>query len=110
MFKEGDRVTVRYGLSTSKLYGGVGINDEMASMGGESFVILERRVVKGQPYPGYYTTIENDWCWTDEMLEGYIKEAEIDSTSRCNNTDMFFDIQKSDLTKFLLTGVNNEEK
>ena len=104
MFKPGDIVTVRRGLDTYKQYGNINVNDDMSRMGGESFVISRVIRTAGQAYPGYYLIKDNDWCWTDEMLEEHIRVAELDTNSRCDNSDISCNIQKSDLIKLYLLG------
>lgn len=104
MFKPGDIVIVRRGLDTCKQYGNININNIMSRMGGKSFVISKVIRLDGHPYPGYYLTRDNSWCWTDEMLEKYIREAELDTNSRCDNSDISCNIQKSDLIKFYSLG------
>lgn len=61
-FKVGDKVKVSKGLVADKYYDDVRCNSSMAKMGGEVFTI---RTV----YKDYYKATENEWNWSDQMIE-----------------------------------------
>lgn len=61
-FKVGDKVKVRNGLIADEYYGGVSCGNSMERMGGAVFTI---NYVKND----YYLVEENDFYWSDEMLE-----------------------------------------
>lgn len=61
-FKVGDKVKVSKGLVADEYYDDVRCNSSMAKMGGEVFTI---RTV----YKDYYKATENEWNWSDQMIE-----------------------------------------
>jgi hypothetical protein len=61
-FKVGDKVKVRRDLIIGKFYGNVRCNNSMERMVGKVFTI---RNVDEQ----YYKVTENEWNWSDGMLE-----------------------------------------
>lgn len=61
-FKVGDKVKVRKGLVADKYYGNVRCNSSMAKVGGKLFTIKKVR-------RDYYEITENEWSWSDQMLE-----------------------------------------
>lgn len=64
-YKAGDKVKVRSNLKTSVLYDGLCAIDEM---------IKKKIVTITFVHDGYYKVIEDDYMWTDGMLEGLVEE------------------------------------
>lgn len=64
-YKVGDKVKVRSDLKISVLYGNLYAIDEM---------IKKKIVTITYVYDGYYKVVEDDYAWTDEMLEGLVEE------------------------------------
>lgn len=64
-YEAGDKVKVRSDLKTSVPYGGLCVIDEM----------LKKKIVTiTYVYDGCYKVVEDDYAWTDEMLEGLVEE------------------------------------
>lgn len=82
-YKVGDKVKVRSDLKISVLYGNLYAIDEM---------IKKKIVTITYVYDGYYKVVEDDYAWTDEMLEGLVEdeltaeEAIILRSEMCANT------------------------
>jgi hypothetical protein len=77
-FNIGDKVRVRYGLKYEERYNGVYCNTKMAAMGGEVLTIKHTNMRS-------YDVKENEWVWSDEMLEPVdemFKTIPISSTSK----------------------------
>lgn len=64
-YKVGDKVKVRSDLKTSVLYGSLYAIAEM---------IKKKIVTITYVYDGCYKVVEDDYAWTDEMLEGLVEE------------------------------------
>lgn len=64
-YKAGDKVKVRSNLKTSVLYDGLCAIDEM---------IKKKIVTITSVYDGYYKVVEDDYMWTDRMLEGLVED------------------------------------
>ena len=64
-YKVGDKVKVRSDLKTSVLYGSLYAVAEM---------IKKKIVTITYVYDGCYKVVEDDYAWTDEMLEGLVEE------------------------------------
>lgn len=64
-YKAGDKVKVRSNLKTSVLYDGLRAIDEM---------IKKKIVTITSVYDGYYKVVEDDYMWTDRMLEGLVED------------------------------------
>lgn len=64
-YKVGDKVKVRSDLKISVLYGSLYAIDEM---------IKKKIVTITYVYDGYYKVVEDDYAWTDEMLEGLVED------------------------------------
>ena len=64
-YKVGDKVKVRSDLKTSVLYGSLYAIAEM---------IKKKIVTITYVYDGFYKVVEDDYAWTDEMLEGLVEE------------------------------------
>lgn len=64
-YKVGDKVRVRRDLETAVMYGVLCVVDEM----------LKKKIVTIKSvHDGYYKVVEDDYKWTDEMLEGLVEE------------------------------------
>ena len=64
-YKVGDKVRVRRDLGTAVMYGVLCVVDEM----------LKKKIVTIKSvHDGYYKVVEDDYKWTDEMLEGLVEE------------------------------------
>ena len=64
-YKVGDKVRVRSDLKNSVLYGGLYAVDEM----------LKKKIVTiTSVHDNYYKVVEDDYKWTDEMLEGLVED------------------------------------
>ena len=64
-YKVGDKVRVRSDLKNSVLYGGLYAVDEM----------LKKKIVTIKSvHDNYYKVVEDDYKWTDEMLEGLVED------------------------------------
>ena len=68
-FNAGDRVIVKMGLEGGKSYGDVYLNAEMKHLAGK---ILTIKSTTHYCVP-HYKVEENNWTWSDEMLEGVAK-------------------------------------
>lgn len=77
MYNIGDRVAIRPDLEEFGVYGGVGVAPEMVEMGGEEFTIFTIDEFDNGSIR-IYSTKENQWSWTDEMLLPVIKEQPLD--------------------------------
>lgn len=64
-YKVGDKVKVRSDLKTSVLYGSLYAIAEM---------IKKKIVTITYVYDGCYKVVEDDYAWTDEMLEGLVED------------------------------------
>lgn len=64
-YKVGDKVKVRSDLKTSVLYGSLYAVAEM---------IKKKIVTITYVYDGCYKVVEDDYAWTDEMLEGLVED------------------------------------
>lgn len=64
-YKVGDKVKVRSDLKKSVLYGSLCVFDEM---------IKKKIVTIVSVHDGYYKVVEDDYKWTDEMLEGLVED------------------------------------
>lgn len=64
-YKIGDKVKVRSDLKTSVLYGSLYAVAEM---------IKKKIVTITYVYDGCYKVVEDDYAWTDEMLEGLVED------------------------------------
>ena len=64
-YKVGDKVKVRSDLKTSVLYGSLYAAAEM---------IKKKIVTITYVYDGCYKVVEDDYAWTDEMLEGLVED------------------------------------
>ncbi len=64
-YKVGDKVKVRSDLKPSVFYGGLFVVDEM---------IKKKIVTIISVYDGYYKAAEDEYKWTDEMLEGLVED------------------------------------
>jgi hypothetical protein len=64
-YKVGDKVRVRRDLETAVMYGVLCVVDEM----------LKKKIVTIKSVrDGYYKVVEDDYKWTDEMLEGLVED------------------------------------
>lgn len=64
-YKVGDKVKIRSDLKTSELYGSLCVLDEM----------LKKKIVTiTSVHDDYYKVVEDDYKWTDEMLEGLVED------------------------------------
>ena len=64
-YKVGDEVRVRSDLKNTVLYGGLYAVDEM----------LKKKIVTiTSVHDGYYKVVEDDYKWTDGMLEGLVED------------------------------------
>ena len=64
-YKVGDKVRVRSDLKNTVLYGGLYAVDEM----------LKKKIVTiTSVHDDYYKVVEDDYKWTDGMLEGLVEE------------------------------------
>lgn len=64
-YEAGDKVKIRSDLKTSVPYGGLCVIDEM----------LKKKIVTiTSVHEGYYKVVEDDYAWTDEMLEGLVED------------------------------------
>lgn len=106
-FSKGDKVVVKSGLNTAKIYGGIRVSSEMVEMAGKTLTIssiCKHPNPEYSGYEGYYCVYGNTWCWTDEMLEkcGLIIEEPFRDTDAEAE-----DIKPTDigLLKDLFTGV-----
>ena len=64
-YKVGDKVKVRSGLKISVMYGGLYPIDEM----------LKKKIVTiTSVHDDYYKVVEDDYKWTDGMLEGLVED------------------------------------
>ena len=64
-YKVGDRVRVRSDLKNTVLYGGLYAVDEM----------LKKKIVTiTSVHDDYYKVVEDDYKWTDKMLEGLVED------------------------------------
>ena len=61
-YKVGDKVKAREDLEYNVFYGGTRVTKDMIMHKGK---ILTIRAIEG----GNYLMEEDNWCWTDEMLE-----------------------------------------
>lgn len=68
-FKVGDKVRVREDLERGFLYGEWGCNAKMISFKGKELTVEK-------VYDEFYEVKENDWFWSNEMLEEVKKEAQ----------------------------------
>ena len=68
-FKVGDKVRVREDLENGFLYGAWCCNAKMISFKGKELTVEK-------VYDEFYEVKENDWYWTDEMLEEVKKEVQ----------------------------------
>lgn len=68
-FKVGDKVKVSKGLVADKYYDDVRCNSSMVRMGGEVFTIRDT-------HKDWYKATENEWNWSDQMLESAEKTLE----------------------------------
>lgn len=93
-YKIGDKVRVRTDLDNKKLYGNIGVGSIMINMGGKILTIRQVDCTPG--HYSHYHVKENDWNWTDEMLEDYILEAKND-TSVIDDPAVMFDKNIKDL-------------
>lgn len=64
-YKVGDKVKVRSGLKISVMYGGLYPIDEMTN---------KKIVTITSVHDGYYKVVEDDYTWTDGMLEGLVED------------------------------------
>ena len=64
-YKVGDKVKVRSNLKTSVLYDGLCAIDEM---------IKKKIVTITSVHDGYYKVVEDDYMWTDGMLDGLVED------------------------------------
>lgn len=69
-YKVGDKVKVREDLENNVFYGGTRANEDMIKHRGK---ILTIRGIEG----GNYLMEEENWCWTDEMLEDVEEEISL---------------------------------
>lgn len=64
-YEAGDKVKIRSDLKTSVPYGGLCVIDEM----------LKKKIVTiTSVHEGYYKVVEDDYKWTDGMLEGLVED------------------------------------
>lgn len=64
-YKVGDKVRVRSDLKNTVLYGGLFVVDKM----------LKKKIVTiTSVHDDYYKVVEDDYKWTDEMLEGLVED------------------------------------
>ena len=66
-YKVGDKAKVREDLEYNVFYGGNRVNEDMIMHKGK---ILTIRAIEGRNY----LMEEDNWCWTDEMLEDVKEE------------------------------------
>lgn len=89
-YKAGDRVMVRSDLKLSVLYDGLCAIDEM---------LKEKIVTITYVHDGYYKVAEDEYRWTDEMLEGLVDDeltaeeairiqAEMCSSTMCKDCEI----------------------
>lgn len=64
-YKVGDKVRVREDLNIDDKYGLLCAIGEM---------IKKKTVTIAYVYDGYYKVVEDDYAWTDEMLEGLVED------------------------------------
>lgn len=64
-YKVGDKVKVRSGLKISVMYGGLYPIDKMTN---------KKIVTITSVHDGYYKVVEDDYMWTDGMLEGLAED------------------------------------
>ena len=64
-YKAGDKVKVRSGLKISVMYGGLYPIDEMTN---------KKIVTIISVHDGYYKVVEDDYMWTDGMLDGLVED------------------------------------
>ena len=80
-YKAGDKVKVRSGLKISVMYGGLYPIDEMTN---------KKIVTIISVHDGYYKVVEDDYMWTDGMLDGLVEDeltAEEAIRLRCEMCD-----------------------
>ena len=85
-YKVGDKVRVRSDLKNTVLYGGLYVVDKM----------LKKKIVTiTSVHDDYYKVVEDDYKWTDGMLEGLVEdeltaeEAIMLRSEMCVNTSCF---------------------
>lgn len=64
-YEVGDKVRVKIGLKTGKIYGEDSFVEKMESAMGNVYTVVE----KLEEYPKYILSFSDIWCFTDEMLE-----------------------------------------
>ena len=64
-YKVGDRVKVRSDLTSSKLYDGYWVFDEIIKKNIATITVV---------HVGYYEIKEDTFCWTDKMFEGLVEQ------------------------------------
>ena len=64
-YKVGDKVRVREDLNIDEMYGALDVVDEM----------LKKKIVTiTSVHDDYYKVVEDDYKWTDGMLEGLVED------------------------------------